>query len=199
MAAPRFLANIAGRVKELVTIATSAGAGDAEKVPSTNASGFLDPTIINAKNTSAGAGDAGKIPQLDGSGRLDSSFMPVGIGADTKSIVSSENLAAGDVVNVWNDGGTPKVRKADATSEGKEVVGFVLAGVTAPAAATVYFEGTITGLAGLTAGTRYYMSTTPGATTATAPSGSGNVVQYVGTALSTTELTFEHAQPVTVA
>lgn len=202
MAAPRFLARIAGRIRMVVTIATSAGVADAEKVPSTNASGFLDPSIINATATSAGAGDAGKVGQLDGTGRFSTTMMPVGVAADTSSIVTSEALTAGNLVNVWNDGGTPKVRKADATAEGKEVNGFVLSGFGSAATALVYHEGRITGLSGLTPGARYFLSAaSPGGVVlaASIPSASGNVQQFVGVALSATELSFEPDEPTTVA
>jgi len=199
MAAPRFLARITGRTKQVVTIATSAGAGDAEKVPSTNGDGVLDPTILNATNTSSGAGDADKIPQLDAAGLLSLTMMPVGIGPDTKSVVTSENLAAGNLVNVWNDGGTLKARKADATAEGKEANGFVLAGVTSPTAALVYFDGIITGLSSLTPGARYYLDTTAGGIVSTALTGSGNVDQFVGVAVSDTELSFEPDDGITIA
>lgn len=156
--------------------------------------------LIEAITTSAGAGDAGKIPALDASGRLDNSMMPVGIGADTKQLAASETLAAADIVNVWNDAGTAKARKADGSASGKECVGFVLAGAASGANATVYFEGTITGLSGLTPGTRYYLSaTTPGQVTDTAPSTSGNVVQYIGRAISATEISFEPDDGVVLA
>jgi hypothetical protein len=148
---------------------------------------------------SAGAGDAGKIPALDASGKLDPTMMPVGVGADTKALVASEALSAGNLVNVWNDTGTPKARKADGTTAGKEANGFVLAAVDQDATATVYLEGTITGLSGLTPGARQYLHTTAGGRTETAPSGSGNVVQSVGVALSATELSFEPQEPVTLA
>src|SRR4030066_299864 len=83
-------------------------------------------------------------------------------------------------------------RKPGAAGGGKDAGGFVLAGVTAPAEAIVYFEGTNTGLAGLTLGARYYLNTTAGGVVATTPpSASGNVVQYVGRAISTTEIAFE--------
>ena len=143
-----------------------------------------------ALTASAGAGDAGKIPALDAAGRLDQSMMPVGIGADTASIVTSENLAAGDYVNVWNNTGAFNVRKADASTAGKEAHGFVLAAVTAPAAATVYFEGPNTQVSGQTPG-KVFLSTTPGLGTATAPSASGNVVQQIGVATSATVVNFE--------
>lgn len=55
-------------------------------------------------------------PALDASGRLDSSVMPVGIGADTATIQTSEALASGDYVNIHDDvAGAFRVRKADAT------------------------------------------------------------------------------------
>ena len=151
-----------------------------------------------ALQSSAGAGDAGKIPALDAAGRLDTSMMPVGIGADTASVVTSENLASGDLVNIWNDAGTGKARKADATTAGKEAHGFVLAAVTAPAAATVYFEGTNTAVTGLTPGPQF-LATTAGLPTATAPSAAGNVVQRVGVAVSATALNFEAQQPIVLA
>ena len=53
-----------------------------------------------ASATSAGAGDAGKIPKLDGTGRIDVSMMPVGIAADAKTMVASEAIAARDMINV---------------------------------------------------------------------------------------------------
>lgn len=155
-------------------------------------------TEKEAKQSSAGAGDAGKIPALDAAGRLDNSMMPVGIGADTQSIVSSENLAAGDLVNIWSDVGVFKVRKADASAAGKEAHGFVLAAVTAPASATVYFEGNNTQVTGLTPGPKF-LSTTPGLSTATAPSAAGNVVQRVGFASSATNLNFTSGDPVVLA
>lgn len=198
MAAHKFLKNVSGTITEESAVATSAGAGDADKIPALNASGVLDSTIVNSKTSSAGAGDSGKLPALDAAGRLDTSFMPVGIGADTQSIVSSENLAAGDLVNIWSDGGVFKIRKADATTAGKEAHGFVLAGVTAPAAGSVYFEGNNTQVTGLTAGPQF-LQTTAGLAAATAPSGSGNVVQRVGFASSATNLNFTSGDPVVLA
>ncbi|MFN0028417.1 MAG: hypothetical protein ACKV2O_14745 [Acidimicrobiales bacterium] len=144
--------------------------------------------------TSAGAGSAGLIPALDAAGRLDVTMMPVGIGADTASIQASENLAAGDVVNIHNVGGA-RVRKADASTSGKEAHGFVLAGVTSGANGTVYFEGSTTGVTGLTPGVQF-LSTTPGLVTATAPSGAGQVVQRVGFATAATALNFQSNDPI---
>ena len=149
--------------------------------------------------TSAGAGDAGKIVALDSSGKLDNSVMPSGIGVDTEVMASSENLAAGDLVNIWNDSGTRKARKADA-SNGRRAHGFVLSGTTSPANATVYLSGDITGLTSLTPGVAYYLSgATAGTITSTAPSTSGYISQEIGVAVSTTAIAFEQQQPITLA
>lgn len=169
--ANKYLAYVGGRIKEIVALVTSAGAGD-----------------------------AGKIPALDNTGKLDMSLMPTGIGEASKTLNASEAISAPALVNVWNDGGTAKVRKADATSEGKEANGFILASVAENAAATVYFADEITGLTGLTPGARLFLSAaTPGAPTATAPSGSGNVVQCIGVAVSTTSIMFQPVSPITLA
>lgn len=148
--------------------------------------------------TSAGAGNDGDIPALDASGKLDISLMPSGIGADTSIVPSSENLAAGDLVNLWNDGGTIKARKADATTSGKQADGFVLSAVTSPANATVYHDGSNAQVSGLTPG-KQWLSTSPGLPTNTRPTASGNVQQPVGFATSATNLTFNVGETIKVA
>ncbi|MDE1673860.1 hypothetical protein [Nocardia gipuzkoensis] len=151
-----------------------------------------------AIQTSAGAGDAGKIPALDANGKLAANMMPSGFGADISSIQASENLAANDLVNIHNVSGSARVRKADASAAGKEAHGFVLAAVTSGNNGDVYFEGSNAGLSGLTPGP-LFLSTTPGQATSTAPSGAGQVVQRVGVAVSATALNFEAAQPIVLA
>jgi len=193
----KFIKNSSGALTEEAALLTSAGAGDADRVPALNASGVLDSTIVNSKTSSAGAGDSGKVVALDGSGRIDSTMMPVGIGADTASITASEALAAGDFVNIWNSSGA-KARKADATVSGKEAHGFVLSAVSNAATATVYFEGSNTGVTGQTPGS-VFLSTTAGLATSTAPSASGNVVQRIGFATSSTAINFQSQPPVVLA
>lgn len=162
--------------KKYVIVNTGAGA-----------SPFTQETTIDA---SAGAGDAGKIPSLDGSGKLDLSFMPSGVGGDTRTVTAGETLTAGNLIYMSS---TPEAFKADANSEAKEAIGFVLSGITAAASGTAYFgSGIISGLSSLTPGARYYLSAaTPGAITTTKPSGSGDIIQQIGFALSATELYFE--------
>ena len=148
--------------------------------------------------TSTGASDAGKGVATDATGRLDSSVMPVGIGADTSSIIASEALSAGNFVNIYNNAGIANARKADATTSGKEVHGFVLAAVASGASATVYFNGTNTAVTGATPG-NVFLATTAGSFTSTAPSGAGNVVQYIGCAVSATAINLERGVPVILA
>jgi len=195
----KFLKNVSGQLTEEAAVSTSAGAGDADKIPALNAGGVLDPSIVNAKVVSTGASDAGKVAQLDGGGRLDISVMPTGMGADTATITASEALADGDLVNIYNNGGTPAVRKADASAAGKEAMGFVKANVSANGAATVYFEGTNDHVTGQTGGRAYLSATTPGKATNTPPTGSGQVVQCVGFVTAATALNFQYNAPITLA
>jgi hypothetical protein len=198
MAVNKYITNNAGVLTEVTAPTTSAGAGDSGKIPALNGSGVLDATLVNSKTTSVGAGDSGKLPALNASGQLDSSFLPTGIGAETASIATSESLAAGNLVNIYNIAGTATVRKSDATTVGKEASGFVLAAFTHPTTAIVYLAGINTGVAGLTPG-KQFLNTTAGGCVATAPSASGNVVQDVGYAVSATALAFQPKQPVVLA
>ena len=154
--------------------------------------------LVAAIQSSAGAGDAGKIPALDAAGKLDTTMMPTGVGAETKSLATSESLAAGDLVNIYDATGTSTARKADATTAGKEAHGFVLAGSTSPGPATVYLAGINTQCTGLTAGPQA-LAITAGkcVSIASAPASAGNVNQFVGVALSATELDFVPGEPVT--
>lgn len=199
MAAKKYLKNNAGNAVEESSIDTSAGAGDAGKIVAVNSDGVLDHSITNAITTTTGASDAGKLVATDAAGLIALAFMPVGVGPDTAPITASEALTAGDFVNIHISSGI-KVRKADATTAGKEADGFVLSSVSSSATATVYFRGSNTAVSGLTAGTEYVLSTTAGGVVAvaSAPSGSGNVNQRLGKASSSTVLNFQRGMPITL-
>jgi hypothetical protein len=149
--------------------------------------------------TSAGAGDVGKIPQLDAAGKLDTSVMPSGIGAETESATASEALTAGNFVNIYDNVGVKSVRRADATTAGKEANGFVLTSFASSATATIYTDGSNNQLTGLTPGVSYYLSNTPGGTILTPLTGVGQVHQKLGKASTATSLIFEHFEPITLA
>lgn len=140
--------------------------------------------------TSSGATDAYKIVQTNAAGTIDITLMPTGVGPETSALVAGENLSAGNLVEVYNNAGTSTVRKADA-SNGRLAKGFVLAAVTSGQQATVYFEGTITGLTGLVPGDKVFLSaSTAGAATATAPTTAGHYVQQVGFAITSSTFSF---------
>lgn len=144
------------------------------------------PTQRELSQTSAGAGDAGKGVALNSSGKIDDTMLPT---VETQVVPASENLAAGDYVNLWDDSSTLKARKADASGGvAKKADGYVKAAVTAPASATVYKGGENDQDSGLTLGLTHYLSATPGAATATAPTTTGHIVQVLGKAVSATEM-----------
>lgn len=149
--------------------------------------------------TSGGAGSTGKVPELDANGKLDNSFMPTGIGAATTTLNASENLAAGDFVNVFDNAGTANVRKADA-SNGRVAHGFVIAAVTSGNAATVYYGDINNQCSSLTPGAEQYLSgATAGKPTGTAPSTTGHRVQRLGVAVNATTMLVEIQPPITLA
>jgi hypothetical protein len=189
----KVLVNSGGFAAELAAITTSAGAADAQGIPALNAAGVLDPTLLNAKAVSAGAGDAGKPILTNGSGKMDITMLPTGVGADTASILASEALAAGDLVNVYSNGGTGNVRKADAA--GKRAHGFVLAAVAQGNMATVYFEGTNDQVTGQVPGD-VFLGATPGKAVAAAPTGAGVLCQNIGFAISATAINFQNNNPI---
>lgn len=158
------------------------------------------PTEVQAINASTGAGDAGKLIEAGANGRIDESFLPPGIGADTKVIEASETLAAGDFVTIHDDGGTANVRLADASDGAAgQAHGFVRDGVASGANATVYFEGPNDQLTGLTPGVTYVLSaTTPGKVVAlsAAPTTAGHILQVLGVATESTEINTEIAKPI---
>lgn len=153
------------------------------------------PTEVEAKVISAGAGDAGKVVALDGAGKLDSTVLPAGVGQNVSTLPAFENLAAGDWVNIFDDAGTAKVRKAD-NSNGRRAHGFVRASVTSPANATVYGPGELNDqLSAMTLGAEYFLGTAA-AETSTAPTASGSIVQGLGVAESATAIRFSPTVPL---
>lgn len=161
MAVNKILSLVAGLKRWVIPISTSAGAGDADKPIVTNAAGVVDITLL-----------------------------PGGL-ANTIIAQCSEDLAAGNAVNLWNDAGTTKLRKADADGGvSKKCDGFVISAYASGDSATAYKDGSITGLSGLTLGADYFLSTTAGGITAD-PSGyasSAQTIQHVGKAQSASVL-----------
>ena len=146
----------------------------------------------SASDTSSGVGDAGKLVALASDGLISPTMLQ---STETLSLVASENLAAGDFVNFWNDTGTLKMRKAVNTASSTRADAYVKSSVTSGNAGIAYRDsGTLTGLSSLTVGSPYFLGTGGGITT-TPPSASGSIVQLVGTAKSTTELIVRIEEP----
>lgn len=115
----------------------------------------------------------------------------------TQQVVAGEALTAGNLINIYSSASVPKARKANNTN-GREAVGYVLEDVAQNDMATVYLNGKITGLSGLTIGATQYLGTS-GAATATAPTASGSTLQEIGTALSATEIIFVPLTPILIS
>lgn len=154
--------------------------------------------LLTAISSSSGVADANKIVATGSDGRIDNTLMPVGIGVDTKTFPSSENLSAGNYVNIWDDTGTLKVRKADA-SNGRAANGFVLAAVTSPNNATVYLRGENTQVSGRSIGPVWLSNTVAGEGTQTPPTyNTGDIMQILGFSTAATSDYFEYDSPVEV-
>jgi len=148
-------------------------------------------TMVEATTVSTGVAQAGDIIALDSTGKIDFSLLPTGLGPTVQVAPASENLNAGDFVNIFNNLGTPNVRKADSTND-RRAVGYVLTAVTAGNNATVFFEGLNSAVTGLTPGQRVYLGAAGGIKTTPPSSASGDVIhQYLGRALNTTLMDVE--------
>lgn len=172
----------------------------ADKFLKLNAQGRTQEGVPVTTPSATQTDDAGRLVGLMPDGRLNPALMPSGIGADTESILCAEAVPAGSYVNVFIDASNANarsVRKAIADTVGKEADGFVLDSFASGETALVYFEGRNTAMSGLTAGERYYLSSTAaGQATLTAPVDAGNVVQYLGRAISTTSVAFEASEGI---
>ena len=149
------------------------------------------PTEKAALQVSAGAGSAGSVVALNSAGQIDSTMLATSSGLISVTVTASAAISAGQLVNVYNNAGAINVRPADNTTAGSEANGYAPSAISSGASGTVNLgEGLITGLSGLTVGSAYYLGTAGGQTT-TAPTTAGNLVQYVGKAISGTSLYFQ--------
>jgi len=136
--------------------------------------------------TSTGVPDASKLVQTNSSGKLDITLMPTGVVEDVQTITSSEALAAGDYINIFNNTGTLAVRKAIATDETKPANGYVLdsVGSSTPVAVYTFGHNSLVDPTGFTVADRgkpvFLSASTAGGATTTAPAASGNIVQLLG-------------------
>jgi hypothetical protein len=107
-------------------------------------------------------------------------------------IAASEPLSAGDLVNVWNNGGVPMVRRADASTVTDEpciASGFVLKDAAIGDEIIVYTSGYNPLMSNLEPG-RAFLSGDPGKAASSAPTNSGTIVQRVGYVVNANTLDF---------
>jgi len=158
-----------------------------------------DASALSAVGFSFGAVAPGALVSYVTSSALEYPPAALPPAADVAVVEASENLAAGDFVNIYDSTGTPMCRKADASTTGKEAHGFVLDAVTSGANATVYFEGTNDQITGATAGRVYLSAATAGGIGSTPPSTAGNIVQQLGVATAATSMNVELKQHYVLA
>lgn len=152
-------------------------------------------TNVNGQNeeaegieTGGTVDDAHKLVQTGADGRFHESLLPAGVGAEVAMGTAGETLVAANLVAFDSAG---EVVRASAAAGGRDAIGFVKAGhADGETDVTVYLDGPLDGLTGLTPGARYYLSETPGQVTAVPVTTSGARLQFVGTAVSATTLKF---------
>lgn len=109
-------------------------------------------------------------------------------------VQASETINYGSAVNVFNSAGTLKARNADATNNTKPCHGFntTVGGIPNGSFGEVILQcGMLTGVSGLTLGTRYFLFAGAGGLVSASPAvGAGNIEQAVGWAIDTTALLF---------
>ena len=129
-------------------------------------------------------------------GFIDPSFFE---GSEVLVIEASENLAARDAVNIFDDAGTFKVRKADASNFGTKADGFVTAAFLVTEQATVLREGKVGGFSGLIPGPIFLDDATAGGIVQTDPvtgASAGDIWQQLGTAINATTMAIEIGEAI---
>lgn len=107
-----------------------------------------------------------------------------------RRVLVAQALSPGMAVNVYNDAGTAKVRKAIATSVDMLANGFVMDAASVGQMVNVYSFGLNNAVSGLTPGVLYLSATTAGAYTSTAPT-TPNLAQELGFAIAPTMMAFQ--------
>lgn len=128
---------------------------------------------------------AGRIQQLQSADTLAGPFQEME--GQTWTNGDAGNHVIGDVVYL-NTADNVKKAKADAAGTA-DAIAVATATITNGTTGVYQTSGTLGGLSGLTAGSKYFLSqTTAGLLTVTAPTTAGQLVVEIGEAVSTTEL-----------
>lgn len=168
-------------------------------LPSTVTEQFLDPQVKGSVELfiSSLSNLLQFIEQYSGITRKDITLWDYLVASDTLLahqlrrfyVVAGENLTFGQLVEVYNVAGVAKVRRAQATAGTvRPARGFVniSTGITSGSRGEVILSEGILTVSGVTPGQALYLSAaTPGAFTATAPTGVGQLEQFVGFGVAT--------------
>lgn len=134
-----------------------------------------------------------KTPSLNDLGLLDVSFIDKTVG-NFDMFQVSEDLSAGELVNIYHVDGLSWARKAQADSTGREAHGYVLANYKYPNEAVVFFSGVNTSVKNAVLGRNFLSADIPGAITSYPPSNTGNVIQSIGFVTNHNTLNFKLGQ-----
>lgn len=155
-----------------------------------------DASGLKLSGDSASPGNS-KLYGTNGSGTKGWYDQPTS-GAETYT--AGEALSAGDLVYISAAG---TVMKADANTASKAAVGFVPSAISNAASGTVVFhDGKITGLSGLSTGTKYFLSNTVTGGFGTYGSityGANDIQQCIGIAESTTIMRFWAGETILIS
>lgn len=113
-------------------------------------------------------------------------------GANRLYLQTTDNLAAGSMCSIWDNGGTYMARLAGGPAwVGGDCRGFSTGVYAAGSMAEIMLFGLCTVVSGLTRGAPYWISNAvAGAFTGTKPANTGNLVQPIGYAIEATSLFF---------
>jgi hypothetical protein len=111
-------------------------------------------------------------------------------------VEASETIAANALISLHNAAGSLRVRNANATNNTRPADGYcstengILIGAVGE---VVLSSGVISDLVGLVVGQRYYLTTANGQFAVAPAVAAGNIEQYIGIAITTTDLYFNTA------
>lgn len=136
--------------------------------------------------TAGGSGYANQIVALGADGLIPPSMLG-SVGTPSISATTSENLTAGDFVNLYYTGGAVNARKANATDTTRPAHGYVIATVSSGNPVDVYTDGfnsqvPIGSFTTADVGKRVFLDISAGVITLTPPTDTtGRLVQMLGT------------------
>jgi len=103
---------------------------------------------------------------------------------------TTENIAVGQAVNLYDSAGTTYARLANATNNSKPCRAYATTTTVSGDWGEFVLLGAHPLITGVTGGTDYYLSTTGGGITFTPPATPGNIVQKIGWGLNSTTIYF---------